>query len=45
MGWPTYLLVNNPEADFSILGELKGGMPKGDFRTKLRNLVETAAQS
>ena len=45
MGWPTYLLVNNPEADFSILGELKGGMPKGDFRTKLRDLVETAAQS
>ena len=45
MGWPTYLLVNNPEADFSILGELKGGMPKGDFRTKLRNLVETAAKS
>ena len=45
MGWPTYLLVNNPETDFSILGELKGGMPKGDFRTKLRDLVETAAQS
>ena len=45
MGWPTYLLVNHPEADFSILGELKGGMPKGDFRTKLRDLVETAAQS
>ena len=45
MGWPTYLLVNNPEADFCILGELKGGMPKGDFRTKLRNLVETAAKS
>ena len=39
MGWPTYLLVNDPDGDFSIEGELKGGMPKGDFRTKLAELL------
>ena len=39
MGWPTYLLVNDPDGEFSIEGELKGGMPKGDFRTKLAALL------
>ena len=39
MGWHTYLLVNDPDGDFSIEGELKGGMPKGDFRTKLAELL------
>ena len=39
MGWPTYLLVNNAEADFEIIGELKGGIPKGDFRERLSNLI------
>jgi hypothetical protein len=41
MGWPTYLVVRDPEGDFTILGELKGGMPKGDFRTRLRLILET----
>ena len=41
MGWPTYLLVDDPEGAFSIHGELKGGMPKGDFRTKLQALLQT----
>ena len=36
MGWPTYLVVSQAEADFVIHGELKGGMPKGDFRDRLR---------
>lgn len=36
MGWPTYLLVSNVEAEFVIHGELRGGMPKGDFRERLR---------
>jgi hypothetical protein len=36
MGWPTYLLVSDAEADFVIHGELKGGMPKGDFRERLQ---------
>ena len=35
MGWPTYLIVQNPDGDFNILGELKGGMTKGDFRNRL----------
>ena len=39
MGWPTYLIVTDPEGDFVIHGELKGGMPKGDFRDKLSALV------
>ncbi len=40
MGWPTYLLVNNPEGEFEILGEIKGGMQKGDFRKKLSSLLD-----
>ena len=43
MGWPTYLLVSDPDAEFVIHGELKGGMPKGEFRTLLAKLVEDAA--
>ena len=39
MGWPTYLLVTDPEGDFTIHGELKGGMPKGEFRTRLGELL------
>ena len=39
MGWPTYLLVENPEGEFKIIGELKGGIAKGDFRERLSNLV------
>ena len=41
MGWPTYLLVDNPEGDFRIIGELKGGIAKGDFRERLSNLLST----
>ena len=40
MGWPTYVLVKDPENDFQIIGQLKGGMPKGDFRSKLKNLLD-----
>jgi len=39
MGWPTYLIVSDPEGDFTIHAELKGGMPKGEFRTKLTALL------
>jgi thiol-disulfide isomerase/thioredoxin len=38
MGWPTYLLVEDPEGDFRIHGELRG-MPKGDFRDRLSALI------
>ena len=41
IGWPTYLLVSNPEADFSIHGKLKGGMQKGEFREKLTALKDS----
>ena len=39
MGWPTYLVVSDPEGSFTIHGELKGGMPKGDFRQRLSALL------
>tara|TARA_Y100001968_G_C19449588_1_gene767610 strand:+ start:216 stop:473 length:258 start_codon:yes stop_codon:yes gene_type:complete len=38
MGWPTYLLVTDPTEDFIVHGEIKGGMPKGQFRNKLSEL-------
>jgi thiol-disulfide isomerase/thioredoxin len=40
MGWPTYLIVRDAEASFVIHGELRGGMPKGDFRQRLQELLE-----
>jgi hypothetical protein len=43
MGWPTYLLCENPESDVKILGEVKGGHPKGEFRTRLQALLESAS--
>ncbi|MFW6296856.1 MAG: thioredoxin family protein [Halothece sp.] len=43
MGWPTYLVCDEPEGDFSILGEVKGGHPKGEFRSRLQQIVESAA--
>ncbi len=39
MGWPTYLLVKDPDGEFKVLGEIKGGMPKGSFREKLNGLL------
>lgn len=42
MGWPTYLVVSNPEADFVIHGEVRGGMPKGDFRERIRSAIPAA---
>ena len=39
MGWPTYLVVENLDNDFKIIGEIKGGMPKGDFRNKLSSIL------
>ncbi len=39
MGWPTYLVVDNTNDEFKILGEIKGGMSKGDFRDKLSLIV------
>ena len=39
MGWPTYILVDNPDQEYKIFGQLKGGMPKGDFRNRLSKLM------
>ncbi len=39
MGWPTYLLVSDPDEKFTIIGELKGGIAKGEFREKLKKLI------
>ena len=39
MGWPTYLVVNEPEGNFKIIGEIRGGMPKGDFRDRLKAIL------
>jgi hypothetical protein len=41
MGWPTYLVCEDPEGEFSILGEVKGGHPKGEFRTRLQAILDT----
>jgi hypothetical protein len=46
MGWPTYLVVSQLEEEyqgaFVIHGEVKGGMPKGDFRDRLRAVLPSA---
>lgn len=46
MGWPTYLVCESPEADFqgdfTILGEVKGGHPKGEFRSRLKEILNVA---
>jgi hypothetical protein len=39
MGWPTYLLCESPEGEFKVLGEVKGGHPKGEFRDRLQELI------
>ncbi len=39
MGWPTYLIVSNPDADFNIHGEVKGGLPKGQFRERISAIL------
>ena len=36
---PVEVLVTNPDEEFNILGEIKGGMPKGEFRIKLKQII------
>ena len=43
MGWPTYLLCEAPEGEFKIVGEVKGGHPKGEFRDRLQTLLESVS--
>lgn len=39
MGWPTYLVCDDPEGDFTVVGEVKGGHPKGEFRKRLQAVI------
>lgn len=40
MGWPTYIICDSPETDtFQVLGEVKGGHPKGEFRSRLQEVL------
>lgn len=39
MGWPTYIVCDAPEEEFQILGEVKGGHPKGEFRSRLQAVL------
>lgn len=41
MGWPTYLICEEPEGEFSILGEVKGGHPKGEFRSRIQDVLSS----
>jgi hypothetical protein len=43
MGWPTYILCAEPEGEFNIVGEVKGGHPKGEFRDRLQTLLNEVA--
>jgi hypothetical protein len=36
---PTYLLVQEPEADFSVGGEIVGAMPEEAFRARVRSFL------
>jgi len=42
MGWPTYLICDSPEAAFTIVREVKGDHPKGEFRSKLQAVLDGA---
>ena len=41
MGWPTYIICESPESEFKILGEVKGGHPKGEFRNRLQAVLNS----
>ncbi|MGB3642515.1 MAG: thioredoxin family protein [Rivularia sp. (in: cyanobacteria)] len=43
MGWPTYIVCDSPEEEPHILGEVKGGHPKGEFRTRLQSVLDESS--
>ena len=43
MGWPTYLICEEPEGEFKILGEVKGGHQKGEFRSRIQAVLDGEA--
>ncbi|WP_218080534.1 hypothetical protein [Anthocerotibacter panamensis] len=40
MGWPTYIVCAEPETEFQVLGEVKGGHPRGEFKSRLQAVLE-----
>jgi hypothetical protein len=45
MGWPTYIICESFGAEFKIVGEVKGGHPKGEFRSRLQTVLDSATSS
>jgi hypothetical protein len=45
LGLPTYLLVESPEGDFSIHGEIAGGLPEDRFQARLQELLRESANN
>jgi hypothetical protein len=45
MGWPTYIICDAPEGEFQIVGEVKGGHPKGEFRERIQAVLSAANQN
>ncbi len=43
MGWPTYIICDSPEGEFKIIGEVKGGHAKGEFRSRLQGVLDSVA--
>ncbi len=43
MGWPTYIICDAPDAEFQIIGEVKGGHPRGEFKTRLQTVLESSS--
>ncbi|MGB5136589.1 MAG: thioredoxin family protein [Prochlorococcaceae cyanobacterium] len=40
---PTYILVDDPEGEFTIHGDISGGLPESMFRSRLQELMSSAA--
>ncbi|HLP92320.1 MAG TPA: thioredoxin family protein [Nostocaceae cyanobacterium] len=42
MGWPSYIITDSPEGEFKILGDVRGGHPKGEFRERIQAVLNSA---
>jgi hypothetical protein len=42
MGWPTYIVCDSPNEEFKIIGDVRGGHPKGEFRERLQAVLNSA---
>jgi thiol-disulfide isomerase/thioredoxin len=40
---PTYILVDDPEGEFKIHGDISGGLPESMFRSRLQELMSSAS--